>query len=70
MQNTQRPLSVKECAWLLLMKSAVDKHWNALTQWEKQFMKGILSRVERFGANTIVSKDQWARITEISEKIM
>ncbi len=63
-------LTSKEMAWLSRLEQNVDAAWDDLTDWERRFMEDILERYRHWGIKTQISKHQWARITEISEKII
>ena len=63
-------LTEKECAWLERIEKDVDKVWDDLTPWEQKFTEDILEKFRRWGVRTQISRNQWARITEISEKII
>lgn len=63
-------LTQKEMAWISRLEQSIDTAWGDLTAWEKKFMEELLERYRRYGVKTQISKDQWARIAEISEKII
>lgn len=63
-------LTDKEVAWLTRLEQNIDTAWKDLTFWEQRFMEDILEKFKRYGVKTQISKNQWARIAEISEKIV
>jgi hypothetical protein len=63
-------LTQKEFDWLTRIERSVDAAWDNLTAWEQGFIENLLERFRRYGMNTRISKDQWTKITEISEKIV
>ena len=63
-------LTDKECAWLERIEREVDRVWDDLTPWEQRFTEDLLEKFRRYGVKTMISRNQWARITEISEKII
>jgi len=65
-----RPLSVQEYDWLQRFRTAVDRHWVGLTEFEKRFCGDLLARFEQFGIRTFVSRKQWEIVAEIGEKVM
>lgn len=63
-------LTQQEMAWLSRLEQSIDAAWGDLTRWERKFMEDVLEQYRRFGVKTQITKNQWARITEISEKII
>ena len=61
-------MTSKEFAWLQKLEKEVDKCWDELNNWEKTFIENLLERFRRFGSKTIISKKEWEKITEISDK--
>jgi len=63
-------LTDKEMAWLSRLGQGIDAAWNDLTPWERRFMEDLLERFRKWGIKTQITKSQWDRIGEISEKII
>lgn len=63
-------LTQKEFDWLGRIERNVDAAWDNLTAWEQRFIENLLERFRQYGTNTHISKDQWVKIAEISEKIV
>jgi hypothetical protein len=61
-------MTQKEIDWLNKLEKEVDKNWDSLTKWEKTFTENLLLRFRKYGIKTIISKREWAIITEISDK--
>jgi hypothetical protein len=68
---TVRPeLDDKEFDWMQKLDKEINKAWNNLNFWEKNFMEDMLARFHQYGRNTMISLKQWEAITKISEKII
>lgn len=65
-----KELSDKEFSWLKKIEKEIDKSWDDLTDWERKFMEDLLERFRVYGKRLLLTKLQWDRITEISEKII
>jgi len=63
-------LTDKEVAWLTRLEQNIDTAWGDLTAWEQRFIEDILEKFRSYGVKTQITKNQWARITEISEKVI
>lgn len=50
-----------------ILKNAVGN--NALTDWERQFVDDLNTRVEEYGADTRVSAKQWDVLRRIEAKL-
>ena len=65
-----KELTDKEFAWLKKLDKETYKAWDDLNDWERKFMKDLLERFRAYGKRLLLTKLQWDRITEISEKII
>jgi hypothetical protein len=67
---TVKILTDRECLWIERIQKAFPRKRDELTEWECKFIQDLLHRFVTYGDRTQISRDQWARITEISEKII
>lgn len=63
-------LTDKEFAWLQKIEAEIDKAWGELTEWEKKFTEDVLERFRKYGRRLLLTKYQWEKIRQISEKII
>lgn len=64
-------LNEREFSWIKRLEAAAKgPRQGTLTKWEKEFLAGLLYRFQIQRATLHVTRNMWARITEIGDKII